>query len=489
MKLSLLIQALTPETVCLAQPVDPDLAVAGLNADSRTVGKGDLFFALSGAKTDGAGFAREAVLRGAVAIVAADDAELADVTVPVMRAADPRLALARMAAVFFGQQPRVMAAVTGTAGKTSVASFLRQIWADAGEKAAMLGTTGVVAPGRSEYGALTTPDPVALHQLLAELAKEGVTHAAMEASSHGLDQRRLDGVRLSVAGFTNLGRDHMDYHPSMENYMAAKMRLFDVLLPKAAPAVIFADDPWSGRAVEVAEAAGARVLTVGRKGNDLSLKRVEHLRDKQIAEVHIAGKIFEVHAPLAGDFQISNALVAAGMAIASGTPADQAMAALEHLTGASGRLELVGSTEQGAPAYVDYAHKPEALENVLDAVRPFTTGRIILVFGCGGDRDRGKRPIMGGIATRLADVAIVTDDNPRSEDAAAIRAEIMVAAPAAIEIADRAEAIRQATGMLAAGDTLIVAGKGHEQGQTVGDRVLPFSDHVEINKALEGLRA
>ncbi|WP_394688422.1 UDP-N-acetylmuramoyl-L-alanyl-D-glutamate--2,6-diaminopimelate ligase [Hoeflea sp.] len=486
MNLSALISALPPGTLIVPPSVNLDVSVTGLTADSRVVEPGNLFFALAGVKTDGAKFVREANSKGAVAIVAASGAEMPGDGLAVLRSDDPRLALARMAAAFFGPQPRVMAAVTGTAGKTSVASFLRQIWVHAGEKAAMLGTTGVVAPGRNEYGSLTTPDPVALHRLLAELASDGVTHAAMEASSHGLDQRRLDGVTLSVAGFTNLGRDHMDYHPTMEDYMAAKMRLFDTLLPKGAPAVIFADDPWSERAVEVAERAGARVLTVGRKGGFLSLKRVEHLRHKQIAEVHLDGRIFEIDVPLAGDFQISNALVAAGMAIATGTGADQAMAALEHLTGASGRLELVGSTDEGAPAYVDYAHKPEAMENVLDAVRPFTTGRIIVVFGCGGDRDRGKRPIMGSIATRLADVVIVTDDNPRSEDPSSIRAEILVAAPGATEIGDRAEAIRTAVNMLKAGDTLIVAGKGHEQGQTIGDTVLHFSDHEEIRAALKG---
>jgi len=489
MKLSALISALPPETFATGQAAAPDLPVTGLTADSRAVEPGNVFFALAGVKTDGARYALQAITSGAVAIVAAPDAELADIAVPVLRAADPRLALARMAAAFFGPQPRVIAAVTGTAGKTSVASFLRQIWAHAGEQAAMIGTTGVVAPGRIDYATLTTPDPVALHRLLADLASEGVTHAAMEASSHGLDQRRLDGVALSVAGFTNLGRDHLDYHPSMDDYMAAKMRLFDTLLPKGAPAVIFADDPWSERAVEAADRAGAKVLTVGRKGGFLSLKRVEHLRHKQIAEVHYDGRIFEVHLPLAGGFQISNALVAAGMAIATGTSAYQVMAALEHLTGASGRLELIGLTAEGAPAYVDYAHKPEALENVLEAVRPFTTGKIVVVFGCGGDRDRGKRPIMGEIANRLADVVIVTDDNPRSENPATIRTEIMQAATGATEIGDRAEAIRQAVVQLKAGDTLIVAGKGHEQGQTVGDKVLPFSDHAEIRKALEGLKA
>lgn len=489
MNLSALTAALPPQTL---EPFSADtgaLGVTGLASDSRAVKAGNVFFALAGVKTDGARFAAQAVENGAVAVVAHPEARLEGLNVPVLHAPDPRLALARMAAAFFGPQPRVMAAVTGTAGKTSVASFTRQIWAHAGEKAAMLGTTGVTAPGRNSYGTLTTPDPVELHRLLAELASEGVTHAAMEASSHGLEQRRLDGVALSVAGFTNLGRDHMDYHPSMQDYMAAKMRLFDTLLPKGAPAVIFADDPWSEQAVTVAERAGAKVLTVGRKGGFLSLKRVEHLRHKQIGEIHLDGRIFEVHLPLAGDFQFSNALVAAGMAIASGTSADLTMAALETLTGASGRLELVGSTPDGAPAYVDYAHKPEALENVLSAVRPFTTGRVIVVFGCGGDRDRGKRPIMGGIATRLADVTIVTDDNPRTEVPATIRAEILSAAPGATEIGDRAEAIRAAVAMLRAGDTLIVAGKGHEQGQTVGNQVLPFSDHAEIRRALEALKA
>jgi UDP-N-acetylmuramoyl-L-alanyl-D-glutamate--2,6-diaminopimelate ligase len=375
-------------------------------------------------------------------------------------------------------------AVTGTSGKTSVASFTRQVWEQAGLAAASIGTTGVVAPGREEYGSLTTPDPVTLHLLLAELAGAGVTHAAMEASSHGLDQRRLDGVRLAAGGFTNLGRDHMDYHPTVEEYHAAKMRLFTDLLPKGAPAIVFADDPWSQPTIDAANRAGLEVLTVGRKGNFLQLKRVEHERFRQRAEIAAAGKIHEIDLPLAGDFQIANALVAAGLAISTGLEAGKALMALEGLKGASGRLEHVGTTSEGAPVYVDYAHKPDALENVLKAVRPFTTGRVLVVFGCGGDRDRGKRPIMGEIATRLADISIVTDDNPRSEEPAAIRAAIMEAAPGAIEIGDRRQAIREAIAMLHAGDTLVVAGKGHEEGQTVGDVTLPFSDHAEVRAAL-----
>ncbi len=352
----------------------------------------------------------------------------------------------------------------------------------------MIGTTGVIAPGRADYGTLTTPDPVSLHKLLAELSREGVTHAAMEASSHGLDQHRLDGVMLAAAAFTNLGRDHMDYHPTVEHYLASKMRLFS-LLPKGAPAVIFADDAYSLHAIEAAGRAGCEVLTVGRKGTFLTLKRVEHFRHKQMAEIHCGSDIYEVDIPLAGDFQVANALVAAGLAMSTGVSPAAVVAALGKLVGASGRLELVGHTVDGALAYVDYAHKPDALENVLTSVRPFTTGRVIVVFGCGGDRDKGKRPLMGEIAARLADVVIVTDDNPRSEVPAVIRSEILAAAPNAIEIADRAEAIRTACGMLKSGDTLIVAGKGHEEGQIVGDKVLPFSDQAEIDKALGGLQA
>lgn len=476
----------------LAGPEVPDLGdasaieVGGISADSRKVSKGDLFVALNGSKADGAVYVADAVARGAAAVVVGREAHV-EAPVPVITVDQPRRFLALAAARFFARQPETMVAVTGTAGKTSVASFTRQIWAHAGHAAAMIGTTGVTAPGREDYGSLTTPDPVSLHKLLAELADAGVTHAAMEASSHGLDQARLDGVRLSAAAFTNLGRDHMDYHPTVEHYMAAKMRLFDTLLPKGSPAIIFADDEWSDAAIKAAAHAGLDVRTVGRKGCYLTLKRVEHFRHKQMAEVHVGDDIYEVHIPLAGDFQIANALVAAGLAMSTGVSAREAMAALGHLVGASGRLELVGHAKNGALAYVDYAHKPDALENVLTSVRPFTSGCVIVVFGCGGDRDKGKRPIMGEIATRLADVVIVTDDNPRSEVPEVIRSEIMAAAKGATEIGDRAAAIRAAVAMLSAGDTLIVAGKGHEEGQTIGSVTLPFSDHAEVRKALEEL--
>lgn len=459
-----------------------DLEVTGISSDSRQVKPGVVFFALAGTKADGATYAADAARRGAAAIVAGS--AIAGLPVPVLAVDDPRLALALSAARYFGKQPETMVAVTGTSGKTSVAAFTRQIWEQAGYAAASIGTTGVVAPGRNEYGSLTTPDPVALHQLLKELADAGVTHASMEASSHGLDQRRLDGVKLAAGGFTNLGRDHMDYHPTVEDYHRAKLRLFDTLLPKGAPAVIFADDPWSAPTIQAAQAAGLDVLTVGRHGDFLKLKRVEHERHRQRAEVEAGGALYEVDLPLAGDFQISNALVSAGLAISTGTPVAKALLALEKLKGAPGRLDLVGTTTNGAPVYVDYAHKPDALENVLASVRPFTTGRVIVVFGCGGDRDRGKRPIMGEIATRLADVVIVTDDNPRSEVPETIRAAILAAAPDAIEIGDRRQAIHEAVAMLHAGDTLIVAGKGHEEGQTIGTETLHFSDHEEVRAAL-----
>lgn len=465
----------------LAGPLG-DLKITGISLDSRKIKPGGLFAALAGAKADGQRFIGDAAAQGAVVAISAHAAE-ADI--PVLVVSNPRRFVALAAARFFGKQPETMVAVTGTAGKTSVASFIRQIWAKAGLSAAQIGTTGVISPSRNDYGSLTTPDPVELQKLLAELGDEGVTHAAMEASSHGLDQSRLDGVRLSAAAFTNLGRDHMDYHPTVEDYMAAKMRLFDTLMPKGSPAVIFADDAWSEEAIRVATASGLDVRTVGRRGDYLCVKRVEHFRHKQMAEVHHNGQIFEIDIPLAGDFQLANALVAAGLAISTGVEAKTAFKALETLTGAAGRLELVGHTKDGALAYVDYAHKPDALEKVLTAVRPFTSGKVLVVFGCGGDRDKGKRPIMGDIATRLADVVVVTDDNPRSEVPEVIRSEIMAAAPGALEIGDRASAIRHAVNLLKSGDTLIVAGKGHEEGQTIGTTVLPFSDHVEIRRALE----
>mgnify|MGYP000020553611 FL=1 len=466
-----------------------DFEFSGVTADSRKVAPGDLFVALAGSKADGAAYAKSAEDAGAVATLCGTDADIGALSVPVIRSDDPRRALALIAAKLYAPQPETVVAVTGTAGKTSVAAFTRQIYAHAGQNAASLGTTGVVSPKLTIDDSLTTPDPVMLHTILRDLARLGTTHVAMEASSHGLDQRRLDGVKLAAGGFTNLGRDHMDYHPTVDDYFAAKMRLFDTLLEKGQPAVIFADDIYSGRAIEKAAQAGLDVLTVGRRGDFISLKRVEHERYRQVLELVHGRETYRVELPLAGDFQVANALVAAGLAIATGIAPASAFAALEKLQGAPGRLDLVAQLDNGALVYVDYAHKPEALEQVLLSVRPFTSGEIVVVFGAGGDRDPGKRPIMGGIAHRLADRVYVTDDNPRSEDPATIRAAILEAAPGAVEIGDRREAIRTAIASLRRGDTLIIAGKGHETGQTAKGVKVHFSDHEEARAAIGGAAA
>ncbi len=463
-----------------------NVEVAGLTSDSRTVRPGFVFAAIAGSKADGARFIADAVSKGAVAILAGQDAEATEAgDVPVVRAVEPRRALALMASRFYGlQQPETTVAVTGTSGKTSVAEFTRQIYAALGHKAASLGTIGVVKPDGAVYGSLTTPDPVSLHKTLAELAAEGITHLAFEASSHGLDQHRLDGVRIKAAAFTNLGRDHLDYHPTVEDYLAAKLRLFTELLPEDGTAVVNTDVEGGDRAVAAAEDAGRRVFTVGRKGEGLKLERLVREGFAQRMSVAHEGRVFDVRLPLLGDYQAANALVAAGLAIATGEVAGHVLPALQGLKGVKGRLEIIGEV-RGGMAVVDYAHKPEALAAVLDALRPFATGKLICVMGCGGDRDKGKRPIMGSIAVEKSDVVIVTDDNPRTEKPEAIRAEILIAAPGAMEIGDRAEAIARGVAMLGAGDVLVVAGKGHETGQLVGDRILPFSDHDEVRKALE----
>ena len=464
-----------------------DPQVAGITADSRKVEPGFVFAALAGAKADGARYAAQAVERGAVAVLTGQGADVGDLAVPVLRSAEPRGSLARLAARLHGAQPETIVAVTGTSGKTSVAAFTRQIWAHLGLAAASIGTIGIVEPKGATYGSLTTPDPVDLARDLARLAADGVTHVALEASSHGLDQHRLDGVRVAAGAFTNLSRDHLDYHPTVSDYFDAKMHLFDRLLPKGAPAVVDVDTADGEKAAARAAQAGCRVYTVGRAGTGLGLVAVEAEAGLQHLTIAAEGTTHRVALPLLGTFQVSNALVAAGLAIVTGTPVADALGALDHLVGAPGRLDRVGATEAGAPIFVDYAHKPDALEKALEAVRPYTRGRLVVVFGCGGDRDPGKRPIMGEIATRLADVVIVTDDNPRSEVPAEIRRQILAAAPGAIEIGDRARAIAEAVGMLGPGDLLVVAGKGHETGQIVGKTVLPFSDHDSVRSALEAL--
>ena len=449
-------------------------AVAHVTADSRSVRAGSLFFAIPGAKSDGLSFARQALEKGAAAVVA--ERAVAGLGDGLIVVGDVRAALSQAAAVLHPVQPATIAAITGTSGKTSVAAFLRQIWLMQGWRAASLGTIGIVTPDGSVYGSLTTPDPVTLHETLDRLAGEGVTHLAMEASSHGLDQRRLDGVRLSAAAFTNLSRDHLDYHAGFDAYLAAKMRLFEALLKPGQWAVVNADDGVSMKVVEACSARGLRLFTTGLKGANLRLLDSRSEGFSTRITVRHADAVHEVLLPLAGDFQASNALVAAGLAIVTGTPAGAALSALSTLNGAPGRMERVGSAKGGV-VIVDYAHKPDALEKALAALRPYTTGRLIVAFGCGGDRDPGKRPMMGEIAMRLADTVIVTDDNPRSEAAAAIRRTILDAAPGALEIADRAAAIRAGIAMLSKGDIFLIAGKGHETGQIVGDTTLPFSDH------------
>jgi len=460
--------------------------VKGLAVDSRLVKPGDVFFALAGARTDGARFIDAAVASGAVAIVG-DHPPAGPCPLPVVITPNPRRALALAAAKFFPRQPATIAAVTGTSGKTSVAAFTRQIWERLGHVSASIGTIGLVSPTRTVYGSLTTPDPVALHRQLDEITRDGVTHLAFEASSHGLDQYRLDGVHISAGGFTNLSRDHLDYHPDLAHYLAAKLRLFRELLPPGGAAVIAADHDCSEQVIDAARARGLRLITVGIQGDGagdgIRLEGVTVDGFAQYLALEHCGRRTSVRLPLVGAFQIENALVAAGLAIGTGSEADAVFASLESLEGAKGRLERVGEYN-AAPIFVDYAHKPDALAKALQALRPYARRRLVVVFGAGGDRDAGKRPIMGAIATDNADGVIVTDDNPRSENPEAIRAAILNAARGAREIGDRAAAIRTAIEELEPGDVLLIAGKGHETGQIIGDRTLPFSDHDSVAAAL-----
>ncbi|MDB5511459.1 MAG: UDP-N-acetylmuramoyl-L-alanyl-D-glutamate--2,6-diaminopimelate ligase [Enterovirga sp.] len=468
-------------------PGAPAVPVAGLTADSRKAGPGVVFVAVPGVQADGLAFARDAAAKGAVAVVgeAGRPADL-PAELPYVQVGNARRALSLAAARLHPAQPETVVAVTGTSGKSSVADFARQLFAALGHRSASLGTLGVITSAGAAYGSLTTPDPVSLHETLHRLAGDGISHLALEASSHGLEQHRLDGVRLAAAAFTNLGRDHLDYHPTVEDYLQAKLRLFDTLLEPGRPAVINADGAYADRVIATGRARGLEVRTTGRSGDLIRLRDVRPEGFGQrldVVDVR-AGRSAEVVLPLAGAFQVENALLAAGLVMAT-TAASLAdlSPALAGLHGVPGRMERVGEV-QGALCLVDYAHKPEALAHVLDALRPFATGRLVCVFGCGGDRDRGKRPIMGAIAAEKADIVVVTDDNPRTEEPASIRAAILAAAPGAREIGDRAQAIRTAVRELSPGDVLVVAGKGHETGQIVGDRTLPFSDHDVLRAAM-----
>lgn len=464
-----------------------DLNITGLTADSRAVEPGFLFAALPGSHEDGRAYIADAVDRGAAAILAPDGTSCDVEAVQLITDRNPRKLFAHLASRYFKVQPEVTVAVTGTNGKTSVAQFVRQIWSLAGLEAAALGTLGIVSDALQAPGNLTTPDPVSLHKLLADIAGRGIDHLALEASSHGLDQFRLDGVRVCAAAFTNLSRDHLDYHSSMENYLKAKERLFsDVLIPGGV-AVLNADVEQRDILEKTCSAQGHSVITYGYDGDSVRLLRSLPTARGQLLDLEIFGKAERIELPLAGTFQAMNALCAAGLALATGVSTNDVLQALENLSSVPGRLELVGQRDNGASVYVDYAHTPDALITTLKALRPHASSKLVVVFGAGGDRDTGKRPLMGQAAAEFADVVCVTDDNPRTEDPAKIRSSIIAECKDAIELSDRAEAIETAISQLEKGDVLLIAGKGHETGQIVGDAVLPFDDRKVAQTALKTL--
>jgi UDP-N-acetylmuramoyl-L-alanyl-D-glutamate--2,6-diaminopimelate ligase len=466
--------------------IDPE--IAGLTADSRQVATGFLFAALPGVNADGGAFIADAVKKGAVAVLGASNVrEKIPHDVAAVVDDNPRQRLAQIAARFYLRQPETIVAVTGTNGKTSIASFVRQIWAQLGHRSASFGTVGVVTDAKTQPLSHTTPDPIEIHRLLAELAGEGIDHVAFEASSHGLAQYRVDGVKLKAAGFTNLTRDHLDYHPTFEAYEQAKLRLFSEVLPPDGVAVINADSSQSVSFAKAARARDQRLIMVGEAADDLKLLERTPRGDGQQLVVRWNGRSHKIDLPLAGGFQASNALVAAGLVIGLGADAGDVFAALQSIKGAPGRLEKVATAPSGAPIYVDYAHTPDAIETVLQALRPHTQGKLWIVFGCGGDRDPGKRPLMGAAAARFADKVIVTDDNPRNEDPALIRQAVMAKASGASETGDRAKAIETAIAALGTHDVLVIAGKGHESGQIVGKETRPFNDGDVARAAVQRL--
>ncbi len=475
----------------------PDTRISGLSADSREVREGHLFAALPGSRVHGGEFIQYALRQRAGAIltdregasVAAD--VLANSDVPVIIAEDPRETLAFTAALWFEAQPEIITAVTGTNGKTSVSTFTRQLWTEMGAEAVNIGTTGVEGAFTAPL-AHTTPEPITLHRVLAQIADAGITHAAMEASSHGLAQKRLDGVRLAAAAFTNLSQDHLDYHADFEDYFAAKAGLFDRVLSEDGTAVVNIDDPWGPRIAEIAEDRGQDLLTVGRSG-EAAMRILGQRFDPTGQELRFewAGKVHQVRLGLIGGFQAENALIAAGLCIGTGSDPDETFDTLHMLTTVRGRMQFAARRDNGAAVFVDYAHTPDALVTALKAMRPHVMGRLLVVFGAGGDRDRGKRPLMGQAAADHADVAFVTDDNPRTEEPSDIRDEVLRGAlrgaAEVTEVGDRAEAILRAVDALGPGDTLLIAGKGHETGQIIGDSVLPFDDVEQASVAVAAL--
>ena len=465
--------------------------VTGLAVDSRDVAPGMLFAALPGSAVHGARFIPMALERGATVVLTdPEGAALAAGAldgVACVVVEEPRAALARAAALWFGAQPATMVAVTGTNGKTSVATFTRQIWTALGHAAINVGTTGVEGAWTAPLHH-TTPDPITLHRALAEAAAAGVTHAAMEASSHGLDQRRLDGVRLKAAAFTNFTQDHLDYHKTFEAYFAAKARLFTEVLPDDGIAVVNTDDPKGPEIAAIARARGQGVMTVGQGAAcDLRIAGQRFDAAGQDLRLEWHGKPYQVRLALIGGFQAANVLAAAGLVIAAGSPPGDVFAVLPQLGTVRGRMQHAATRANGATVFVDYAHTPDAVETALKALRPHVMGRLVIVFGAGGDRDRGKRPLMGAAAAAHADLCIVTDDNPRSEDPASIRTAILAACPGAQEVGDRAEAILRGVAALGPGDALLIAGKGHESGQTVAGTVYPFDDVEQASLAVAAL--
>lgn len=460
--------------------------ITGLSADSRKVRPGFLFAALPGTKADGRAFIPAAIKAGASVILGPPGTVLPEGAAARL-IADPHPArlFSEIAAAFYGAQPRTVVAVTGTNGKTSTVSFCARLWDGAGLRAAALGTLGVTGNTLSREGSMTTPDTASLHAILAELSGAGVDHLAMEASSHGLAQNRMDTVRLSAAGFTNLTRDHLDYHGTMEAYFAAKTRLFSEILPAGGSAILNADSSVYPALESLCRARGQRVVSFGRGGRDLILKNVTPDSRGLNLDLEVFGQTCRTCVPVAGAFQAENILCALGLVLACDPDRkDIFLDRLEALSAPPGRAQRVGVLPGGAAVYVDYAHTPDGLERVLASLRAHALGRLVCVFGCGGDRDAGKRPLMGAVAARGADLCIITDDNPRTEDPAKIRAQIRAAAPGAIEMADRHAAIGYAVSVLQPGDVLVIAGKGHERGQIIGDRTLPFDDVDEALAAM-----
>ena len=463
----------------------------GLTLDSRGVKDGYLFAAFPGSKTDGRKFIDDALRNGATAVLAQTGTKLPKGAEGVTLITDdnPRRAFSLLAAEFYGAQPATIVAVTGTNGKTSTAHFVKQLWKSQVLKAASMGTLGVRGAGMVRSWSMTTPDPVSLHAEMADLAAVKITHLALEASSHGLHQYRLDGVKISAAAFTNLTRDHLDYHADMDEYFESKSRLFSEVMPRGSTAVLNADVPEFAALEKICKKAGHKIISYGLKGTDLKIVKSEALPRGQNLLLEIFGKKHDIVLPLVGGFQVMNALCALGLVLAEDRKqADAYTAALENLEGVPGRLQLVDGVYDDIAVYVDYAHTPDALETVLKALRPHTKNKLVCLFGCGGDRDPGKRPMMGAIAARLADRVIVTDDNPRTENPAAIRASILEAATGAQDTPGRREAIRAAIASLKSGDVLVIAGKGHEQGQIFADRTEPFDDTTEAENAIKDLK-